>query len=170
MDKEKMISDIRKVLLDYCITDLRSNEAARHGHKDDYTALDYGAYVGAKEMAVTVLNHIPEYCRDDKKKMKEFFFGVYEEAMSKANQRIFTNEDEKKLSKLAIEMAGPLKAELCAKYNENKSIYGHCWTYRSSPGGTKHVYLCPAWDDKTMSCMLDKQEILFRKRGENNGH
>lgn len=37
MDEEKMISDIRKVLLDYCITDLRSNEAARNGHKDDYT-------------------------------------------------------------------------------------------------------------------------------------
>lgn len=28
MDKEKMISDMRKVLLDYCITDLRSNQAA----------------------------------------------------------------------------------------------------------------------------------------------
>lgn len=37
MDKEKMINDIRKVLLDYCITDLRSNQAARNGHKDDDT-------------------------------------------------------------------------------------------------------------------------------------
>ena len=37
MDEEKMISDMRKVLLEYCISDLRSNEAARNGHKDDYT-------------------------------------------------------------------------------------------------------------------------------------
>ena len=74
MDEEKMISDMRKVLLDYCITDLRSNEAARNGHKDDYTVLDYGKYAGAKTLAITVLEHIPEYVQDDKKKMKEFFF------------------------------------------------------------------------------------------------
>lgn len=85
MDEEKMISDMRKVLLDYCITDLRSNDAARNGHKDDYTVLDYGKYVGAKTLAITVLEHIPEYCQDDKKKMKEFLFGVHEEATSKAS-------------------------------------------------------------------------------------
>lgn len=96
MDEEKMISDMRKVLLDYCITDLRSNEAARNGHKDDYTVLDYGKYVGAKTLAITVLEHIPEYCQDDKKKMKEFLFGVNEEATSKASQRILTAEDKPK--------------------------------------------------------------------------
>lgn len=165
MDKEKMISDIRKVLLDYCITDLRSNQAARNGHKDDYTVLDYGKYVGAKTLAITVLEHIPEYCRDDKKKMKEFFFGVHEEAMSKASQRIFSNEDgEKKLAKLALEMAGPLKAELCAQYDENNPTYGHCWSYQSSPYMPIHRHICPAWDKESMSCMLDKREILFGKK------
>lgn len=102
MDEEKMISDMRKVLLDYCITDLRSNEAARKGHKDDYTVLDYGTYVGAKTMAVTVMENIPEYCRDDKKKMKEFFFGVHEEAMHKASQNIFTAADERNLTALGL--------------------------------------------------------------------
>lgn len=34
----------------------------------------------------------------------------------------------------------------------------------------KRVSVCPAWDDKTMSCMLDKQKVLFKKRGENNGY
>lgn len=100
MDEEKMISDIRKVLLDYCITDLRSNEAARNGHKDDYTVLDYGTYIGAKTMDITVMEHIPEYCRDDKKKMKEFFFGIYEEAMSKVSQRMLTAADERNLTAL----------------------------------------------------------------------
>lgn len=103
MDEEKMISDIRKVLLDYCITDLRSNEAARNGHKDDYTVLDYGKYVGAKTLAITVLERIPEYVQDNKKKMKEFFFGVHEEAMSKASQRIMTAEDERRLAMLALQ-------------------------------------------------------------------
>lgn len=96
MDKEKMISDMRKVLLDYCIADLRSNQATRNGNKDDNNVLDYGKYVGAKTLAITVLEYIPEYCQDDKKKMKEFFFGVHEEAMSKASQRIFSEDDEKK--------------------------------------------------------------------------
>lgn len=164
MDKEKMINDIRKVLLDYCITDLRSNEAARNGHKDDYTVLDYGKYVGAKTLAITVLEHIPEYCRDDKKKMKEFFFGVHEEAMSKASQRIMTAEDERRLAMLALQMTGPLKEELCTQYDEDNPVWGHCWTNRSSADGPKHVHVCPAWDDKTMSCMLDKREILFRKK------
>lgn len=103
MDEEKMISDIRKVLLDYCITDLRSNEAARNGHKDGYTVLDYGEYVGAKTLAITVLEHIPEYVQDNKKKMKEFFFGVHEEVMSKASQRIMTAEDERRLAMLALQ-------------------------------------------------------------------
>jgi hypothetical protein len=102
MDEEKMISDMRKVLLDYCITDLRSNEAARNGHKDDYTVLDYGKYVGAKTLAITVLEHIPEYVQDDKKKMKEFFFGVHEEAMHKASQNIFTAADERNLAALVL--------------------------------------------------------------------
>lgn len=163
MDKEKMISDIRKVLLDYCITNLRSNEAARNGHKDDYTVLDYGKYVGAKTLAITVLEHIPEYVQDDKKKMKEFFFGVHEEAMSKASQRAFTPADEQKLSKLALYMADTIKADLCTRFSED-SEFGHCWTNRSSADGPKHVHVCPAWDDKTMSCMLDKREILFRKK------
>jgi len=169
MDEEKMIGDMRKVLLDYCITDLRSNNAARNGHKDDYTVLDYGKYVGAKTLAITVLEHIPEYCQDDKKKIKEFFFGVYEEATSKASQRILTTEDERRLAVLALQMAGPLKEELCTQYDENDPVWGHCRTYRSSDGA-KRVGVCPAWDDKTMSCMLDKQEILFKKRGENNGY
>lgn len=170
MDEEKMISDMRKVLLDYCITDLRSNEAARNGHKDDYTVLDYGKYVGAKTLAITVLEHIPEYCQDDKKKMKEFLFGVHEEATSKASQRILTAEDEQRLSMLALQMAGPLKEELCTQYDENDLVWGHCRTHRSSSDGAKRVRVCPAWDDKTMSCMLDKKEILFKKRGEKNGH
>lgn len=164
MDEEKMISDMRKVLLDYCITDLRSNEAARNGHKDDYTVLDYGKYVGAKTLAITVLEHIPEYVQDNKKKMKEFFFGVHEEAMSKASQRIMTAEDERRLAMLALQMTGPLKEELCTQYDEDNPVWGHCWTNRSSADGPKHVHVCPAWDDKTMSCMLDKREILFRKK------
>lgn len=169
MDKEKMISDMRKVLLDYCVTDLRSNNAARNGHKDDYTVLDYGKYVGAKTLAITVLEHIPEYCQDDKKKMNEFFFGVYEEAMSKASQRILTTEDERRLAVLALQMTGPLKEELCTQYDEDNPVWGHCRTHRSSDGA-KRVGVCPAWNDKTMSCMLDKQEVLFKKRGENNGY
>lgn len=161
MDEEKMISDMRKVLLDYCVNDLRSNEAARNGHKDDY--MDYGKYVGAETLAITVLEHIPEYCQDDKKKMKEFFFGVHEEAMSKASQRILTTEDERRLAVLALQMTGPLKEELCTQYDEDNPVWGHCRTHRSSDGA-KRVGVCPAWDDKTMSCMLDKQEILFRKK------
>lgn len=163
MDEEKMIGDMRKVLLDYCITDLRSNNAARNGHKDDYTVLDYGKYVGAKTLAITVLEHIPEYCQDDKKKMKEFFFGVHEEAMSKASQRILTAEDEKKSAKLALYMNDTLKADLCTRYNED-SEFGHCWSYQFSPATPKYHHLCPAWDKKSMSCILDKQEILFRKK------
>lgn len=103
MDEEKMIGDMRKVLLDYCITDLRSNEAAGNGHKDDYTVLDYGKYIGAKTLAITVLEHIPEYVQDNKKKMKRFFFGVHEEAMSKASQRIMAAEDERRLAMLALQ-------------------------------------------------------------------
>lgn len=169
MDEEKMISDMRKVLLDYCITDLRSNQAARNGHKDDYTVLDYGKYVGAKTLAITVLEHIPEYCQDDKKKMKEFFFGVYEEAMSKASQRAFTPADEQKLAELALYMADTLKADLCTRFSED-SEFGHCWSYQRSPDMPMHRHICPAWDNESMSCMLDKRETLFRKRGEKNGY
>lgn len=169
MDEEKMISDMRKVLLDYCVTDLRSNNAARNGHKDDYTVLDYGKYVGAKTLAITVLEHIPEYCQDDKKKMKEFFFGVHEEAMSKASQRAFTPADEQKLAELSIYMADTIKADLCTRFSED-SEFGHCWSYQSSPDMPTHRHICPAWDKESMSCMLDKREILFRKRGEKNGH
>ena len=133
MDEEKMISDMRKVLLDYCITDLRSNNAALNGHKDDYTFAH------------------------------RFFFGVYEEAMSKASQRILTAENEKKLAKLALYMNDTLKADLCTRYNED-SEFGHCWSYQFSPTTPKYHNLCPAWDKKSMSCMLDKQEALFRKK------
>lgn len=169
MDKEKMISDMRKVLLDYCITDLRSNEAARNGHKDDYTVLDYGKYVGAKTLAITVLEHIPEYCQDDKKKMKEFFFDVYEEAMSKAGQRALTPADEQKLAELALYMADTIKADLCTRFSED-SEFGHCWSYQSSPDLPIHRHICPAWDKESMSCILDKRETIFKKRGEKNGY
>lgn len=47
--------------------------------------------------------------------------------------------------------------------DENDPVWGHCRTHRSSDGA-KRVGVCPAWDDKTMSCMLDKQEVLFRKK------
>lgn len=92
-----------------------------------------------------------------------------EEKMSKASQRILTTEDERRLAVLALQMAGPLKEELCTQYDEDNPVWGHCRAYRSSDG-VKRVSVCPAWDDKTMSCMLDKQEILFKKRGENNGY
>lgn len=167
MDEEKMIGDMRKVLLYYCINDLRSNEAARNGHKDDY--MDYGKYVGAKTLAITVLENIPEYVQDDKKKMKEFFFSVHEEAMSKASQRAFTPADEQKLAELALYMADTIKADLCTRFSED-SKFGHCWSYQRSPDMPIHRHICPAWDKESMSCMLDKREILFRKRGENNGH
>lgn len=35
---------------------------------------------------------------------------------------------------------------------------------KKTSDGAKRVRVCPAWDDKTMSCMLDKREILFRKK------
>lgn len=28
---------------------------------------------------------------------------------------------------------------------------------KKTSDGAKHVHVCPAWDDKTMSCMLDKR-------------
>lgn len=45
MDETKLINAMHDVLLDYCITTLRTKKAALAGHKDDFTAFDYGAYI-----------------------------------------------------------------------------------------------------------------------------
>ena len=58
MDDTSLINAMHDVLLDYCITTMRTKKAALAGHKDDFTAFDYGAYVGEKSMAITVLEHI----------------------------------------------------------------------------------------------------------------
>lgn len=66
-------------------------------------------------------------------------------------------------------MADTIKADLCTRFSED-SKFGHCWSYQGSPYLPIHRHICPAWDKESMSCMLDKREILFRKRGEKNGH
>jgi hypothetical protein len=75
MDETKLINAMHDVLLDYCITTLRTKKAALAGHKDDFTAFDYGAYVGAKSMAITVLEHI-----DSQQETRKFLDRIYEEA------------------------------------------------------------------------------------------
>lgn len=45
MDKTNLINAMHDVLLDYCITTLRTKKVALAGHKDDFTAFDYGAYI-----------------------------------------------------------------------------------------------------------------------------
>ena len=79
MDKTNLINAMHDVLLNYCITTLRTKKAALAGHKDDFTAFDYGAYVGAKSMAVTVLEHI--YSQEETRK---FLDRIYEEASKQA--------------------------------------------------------------------------------------
>lgn len=75
MDKTNLINAMHDVLLDYCITTLRTKKAALAGHKDDFTAFDYGAYVGAKSMAITVLEHI-----DSQQETRKFLDMIYVEA------------------------------------------------------------------------------------------
>lgn len=75
MDKTNLINAMHDVLLDYCITTLRTKKAALAGHKDDFTAFDYGAYIGAKSMAITVLEYI-----DSQEEMRKFLDLIYEEA------------------------------------------------------------------------------------------
>lgn len=75
MNEEKLINAMHDVLLDYCITTLRTKKAALAGHKDDFTVFDYGAYVGAKSMAITVLEHI-----DGQRETRKFLDRIYEEA------------------------------------------------------------------------------------------
>ena len=75
MDETNLINAMHDVLLDYCITTLRTKKAALAGHKDDFTTFDYGAYVGAKSMAITVLEHI-----DSQQETREFLDRIYEEA------------------------------------------------------------------------------------------
>lgn len=75
MDKTNLINAMHDVLLDHCITTLRTKKAALAGHKDDFTAFDYGAYVGAKSMAITVLEHI-----SSQEETRKFLDRIYEEA------------------------------------------------------------------------------------------
>ena len=75
MDETNLINAMHDVLLDYCITTLRTKKAALAGHKDDFTAFDYGAYVGAKSMAIAVLEHI-----DSQQETRKFLDRIYEEA------------------------------------------------------------------------------------------
>lgn len=75
MDETNLINAMHDVLLDYCITTLRTKKAALAGHKDDFTAFDYGAYIGAKSMAITVLEYI-----DSQEEMRKFLDLIYEEA------------------------------------------------------------------------------------------
>ena len=75
MDETNLINAMHDVLLDYCITTLRTKKATLAGHKDDFTAFDYGAYVGAKSMAITVLEHV-----DNRQEMRKFLDLIYEEA------------------------------------------------------------------------------------------
>lgn len=75
MDETNLINAMYDVLLDYCITTLRTKKAALAGHKDDFTAFDYGAYIGAKSMAITVLEYI-----DRQEEMRKFLDLIYEEA------------------------------------------------------------------------------------------
>lgn len=75
MDKTNLINAMHDVLLNYCITTLRTKKAALAGHKDDFTAFDYGAYIGAKNMAITVLEHI-----SSQQETRKFLDRIYEEA------------------------------------------------------------------------------------------
>lgn len=75
MDETNLINAMHDVLLDYCITTLRTKKAALAGHKDDFTTFDYGAYVGAKSMAITVLEYI-----DSQQETRKFLNRIYEEA------------------------------------------------------------------------------------------
>lgn len=75
MDETSLINAMHDVLLDYCITTLRTKKAALAGHKDDFTAFDYGAYIGAKSMTITVLEHV-----DNRQEMRKFLDLIYEEA------------------------------------------------------------------------------------------
>ena len=75
MDKTNLINAMHDVLLNYCITTLRTKKAALAGHKDDFTAFDYGAYIGAKNMAITVLEHI-----SSQEETRKFLDKIYEEA------------------------------------------------------------------------------------------
>ena len=79
MDKTNLINAMHDVLLNYCITTLRTKKAALAGHKDDFTALDYGAYIGAKNMAITVLEHI-----SSQEETRKFLDRIYEEASKQA--------------------------------------------------------------------------------------
>lgn len=75
MDEISLINAMHDVLLDYCITTLRTKKAALAGHKDDFTAFDYGAYIGAKSMAITVLERI-----GSQEETRKFLDKIYEEA------------------------------------------------------------------------------------------
>lgn len=80
MDKTNLINAMYDVLLNYCITTLRTKKAALAGHKDDFTAFDYGAYMGAKNMAITVLEHI-----SSQEETRKFLDKIYEEARRKVD-------------------------------------------------------------------------------------
>lgn len=80
MDETSLINAMHDVLLDYCITTLRTKKAALAGHKDDFTAFDYGAYVGAKSMTITVLEHV-----DSQEETRKFLDQIYEEAMRRVH-------------------------------------------------------------------------------------
>lgn len=79
MDKTNLINAMHDVLLDYCVTTLRTKKAALAGHKDDFTAFDYGAYIGAKNTAITVLEHI-----SSQEETRKFLDRIYEEASKQA--------------------------------------------------------------------------------------
>lgn len=69
-------------------------------------------------------------------------------------------------------LAGLKKAELCDLYCESVIEHGCCYINR---GEIQHIHVCPAWDNRTCTCLFNWLENLgsyqdaAKRRGDTYG-
>nr|DAP99303.1 MAG TPA: hypothetical protein [Caudoviricetes sp.] len=69
-------------------------------------------------------------------------------------------------------LAGLKKAELCDLYCESVIEHGCCYINR---GEIQHIHVCPAWDNRTCTCLFNWLENLgnfqesVKRRGDTYG-